>query len=78
MKSLIERLDTDAFGRLRIGVGGKRHPDQDLADHVLSRFDPDETETIDQAIGEAAEACRLWVTDGMEACMNRFNAEPEG
>lgn len=77
LENLIERLDTDAFGRLRIGVGSKRHPEQDLADHVLSRFGPEETETIEGAIAKAADACRVWVADGIETCMNRFNAEPE-
>jgi PTH1 family peptidyl-tRNA hydrolase len=73
LKSLIAQVGS-GFPRLRIGVGAKRHPDQDLADHVLSRFNRDEQPAVDAAITEAAEACREWVREGIEACMNRFNA----
>ncbi len=41
-KSVIERLGTDQFPRLRVGVGGGE-PGRDLADHVLGRFGPDES-----------------------------------
>ena len=38
IKSIIAELGSQAFPRVKIGVGGKAHPDQDLADHVLSGF----------------------------------------
>ena len=73
LKSLIAELNTDAFARVRIGVGAKRHPSQDLADHVLGRFTDEEEEVIRVAVGAAADACRLWITEDIAACMNRYN-----
>ena len=73
-KSVAQHLGTDQFPRLRIGVGrgdGRR----DLADHVLSRFAAEEQATIDDAIGRATDAVELFVSDGIEAVMRRFNAE---
>lgn len=42
IRSIIAELGTDRFPRLRIGVGGKPHPDYDLAAWVLSDFSPSE------------------------------------
>ncbi|MEW6322923.1 MAG: aminoacyl-tRNA hydrolase [Acidobacteriota bacterium] len=73
LKSVIAHLGTQAFARLRIGVGrgdGRR----DLADHVLARFDADERETIEAAVRRAADAAEMWITDGIERVMNAFNA----
>jgi peptidyl-tRNA hydrolase, PTH1 family len=74
-KSIAQQLGTDQFPRLRVGVGrgdGRR----DLADHVLSRFEADERATIDETIGRATDAVEAFVNDGIEAVMNRFNADP--
>lgn len=75
LKSIIERLGTDAFPRLRIGVG-RGDPRRDLADHVLAKFDRDEQPEIEAAIERAAEAAEVFVNEGIEAVMNRFNAAP--
>lgn len=82
LKSIIAQLGTQEFSRLRIGVG-RGHQERDLADHVLSRFDPVEQEEIAAAIARAADATEVFITDGIEQVMNRFNgvsgttAEPE-
>ena len=73
LDSLIEQLGTDAFCRLRVGVGSPPHLEQDLVDHVLSRFAPEEQESIAAAIERAADGCRCWVAEGIEPSMNRFN-----
>lgn len=54
MRSVIYQLQTDEFSRVRIGVG---RPDEgwDLADFVLGKFNKEEIEVIDKAIGEAAD-----------------------
>ena len=65
--------DTPEFARLRVGVG-RGDPRRDLADHVLGGFDADERpRSIEAAIGRAADASELFVADGIEAVMNRFN-----
>ena len=72
LRSIIGALGTQEFPRLRIGVGrGDRR--RDLADHVLARFDPDERAPIDEAIARGADAVELFVTQGIEPLMNRYN-----
>src|SRR5512146_769198 len=55
LKSIIAQLGTQEFSRLRIGVG-RGNLERDLADHVLSRFDPDEKGEIEAAVARAADA----------------------
>ncbi len=75
LRSIIERVGTSAFARIRVGVG-RGDPRRDLADHVLARFDQDETAVADEAVARAADAAALWVTDGIDGVMNRYNASP--
>ena len=73
LKSVIQHLGTE-FPRLRIGIG-RGDPTWDLADHVLSRFARDERDTVADAVNRAADAVELFVEDGLDAVMSRFNAE---
>lgn len=73
LKSVVEQLGTTEVPRLRIGVG-RGDSRRDLADHVLSRFDPDERDTIQAATLRAADAAEMFVSDGIERVMNTFNA----
>ena len=72
LKSVIQHIGPD-FARLRVGVG-RGDPKWDLADHVLSRFGPEEQEAAVEAVGRAADAVELFVDKGIESAMNRFNA----
>lgn len=72
LKSVIQHLGSE-FPRLRIGVG-RGDPQWDLADHVLSRFERDELDQVAPAIQRAADAAEVFVGDGIEAAMNKFNA----
>ena len=54
---------------------GRGDPKWDLADHVLSRFGRDERELVAEAVQRAADAVELFVEEGVEPVMNRFNAE---
>lgn len=69
---IINRLGSQDFARLRIGVGAKP-PQMDLADYVLGRFLAAERPAMDEARDNAARAAETWVTDGIEAAMNRWN-----
>jgi PTH1 family peptidyl-tRNA hydrolase len=73
LKSLIEQLGTNEFPRLRMGVG-RGDARRDLADHVLSKFDPAERDTILAATLRAADASEMFISDGIESVMNTFNA----
>ncbi|MFH1690089.1 MAG: aminoacyl-tRNA hydrolase [Candidatus Eisenbacteria bacterium] len=80
--SIIERLGTEDFARLRLGVG--QPPEGgDLADFVLDRVSDDERPDVDEMVGRAVEAVKFLLSDGIEAAMMVFNrkadpAESEG
>jgi PTH1 family peptidyl-tRNA hydrolase len=44
---------------------------------VLGRFKPGERPVIEDAVRRAAQAVLVWLHEGVAACMNRFNADPE-
>lgn len=71
LRNIQECLGTDAYPRLRIGVG--QPGPGEAVDFVLSRFKPGERKTVDDAVARAAQGVLLWVRDGMEASMNRVN-----
>jgi peptidyl-tRNA hydrolase, PTH1 family len=76
LKSIVELLGTEDFARLRAGVG-RGDARRDLADHVLATFDPDERTMVAEAVGRAADAVELFVAEGIEPVMNRFNRKED-
>jgi len=73
LKSIIQHLGTDRFPRLRVGVGGKPHPDYDLADWVLGKPQGEDKEAFDAAVKRAADAVECIVKDGVDKAMSKFN-----
>ena len=73
LKDIIAKLGTDAFPRIRIGVGAPPHPDYDMADWVLSSFKNQDAEDMLAAAERAAQAAQCYITQGAERAMNRFN-----
>ena len=74
LKSIIERLGTTEFPRLRLGVGrgdGRR----DLADHVLATFEKGELADLETFIGRAADAAEMFAAEGIATVMNVFNPD---
>ena len=71
LRDIAGHLGTDQFPRLRIGIGDR--DDLDATDYVLSRFRSSERPVIDDALILASQAVAVWVTQGIEAAMNRFN-----
>ncbi len=72
LKSIKGHLGTDAFLRVRVGVG-KPPGTQHGRDHVLRRPGRRDRKELDVAIAEAADAVELILTDGVERAMERFN-----
>lgn len=72
LRSIAGALGSNEYARLRIGVG--RKPEGvDLSDWVLSPMpDEDEAEVVG-LLPELSEAVGVWINEGMEAAMNRFN-----
>ena len=72
MKHIIEQLGTDKIARLRVGIGPK--PTYfDAADFVLGKFTKDEEPLLQTAISRATEALEVYLQDGLDKAMNRFN-----
>jgi PTH1 family peptidyl-tRNA hydrolase len=76
LRNIQDALGTQDYARLRIGVGSPGEH-WDAADYVLSRFKPGERAAVDDAVAQAAQAVLVWVRQGIDACMNRFNGEPQ-
>ena len=73
LKNIIAHLHSDQFPRIRIGVGGKPHPDYDMADWVLGRPQGDDRRAVDEAIQRAARAVECYIKEGPQAAMGKFN-----
>ena len=73
LKSIIQHLGTDQFPRVKIGVGEKPHPDYDMADWVLGKFQGEDRKTMDAAVKRAADAVECLLKEGTDRAMNRFN-----
>jgi PTH1 family peptidyl-tRNA hydrolase len=75
LKDIIQRLGSRDVPRLRIGIGSAP-PKWDVSDYVLGKFEPDDRITIDKGIKLAADAVELWVSQGVQKAMNKYNADP--
>ena len=73
LKNIISHLHTDQFPRIRLGVGGKPHPDYDMADWVLGKPQGDDRKNIDEAIKKAAQAVECYIKEGPQKAMGKFN-----
>jgi PTH1 family peptidyl-tRNA hydrolase len=74
MRSVVERLGTTEFPRLRLGVG-RGDMRRRLADHVLAKFEKDEQSDLEEFITRAADAAEMFAADGISKVMNVYNAE---
>jgi len=72
LRSIVAHLHSDAFQRVRIGVGKPVSKEQG-ADHVLARFSKRERTEMDVTVEQAADAVETIIADGVAAAMNRFN-----
>ncbi len=73
LKSLAQHLGSEDYPRLRIGVGGKPHPDFDLADWVLARPQGEDAQAIQEAVKRAAQAIPLILERGVDRAQERVN-----
>lgn len=76
LKSVIERLGTEDFARLRIGIG--RVQQMGAKDQVLAKVSGSEKEFLAQAADRAVKALKVWIEEGVDTAMNRFNVDPSG
>lgn len=74
IKSIIHRLGTQDFPRLRIGIG---RAEGNWMDYVLSEFSNVEREEVDWTVRYAADAIETFVADSIQKAMSRFNGRAE-
>jgi len=72
VQSIIEHLGSDAFPRLKIGIGRPRFGES-IEQFVLSPFYEDDLEVMEKVAKTAVRACRWFVSLGVEAAMDRTN-----
>ncbi|MDY3553274.1 aminoacyl-tRNA hydrolase [Gemmata sp. JC717] len=71
LRNIQEQLGTDAYCRLRVGLG--QPAVGDAVEFVLGKFKPGERAAAEEAVVTAAQAALVWAKQGAEASMNRFN-----
>ena len=72
VKSIIQRLGTEEFPRIRIGIGV---PKDDMVKHVLSEFEDDEKQKIFRAIEKTAQGIKILLENGIDRAMNYINGD---
>ena len=72
IRSIISSVQTDAFPRLRIGVGAPSQGGPSVP-HVLGKFSKEEEPLVAQAVQDAAAAVQCMLEENIDIAMNRFN-----
>ena len=78
MKSIISRLGSQDFTRIRVGIAPPEGVDDtssgvDVIEHVLSSFTGKEKPVINNIYDQVADAIYCIITEGLPAAMNKFN-----
>lgn len=73
LKSIIERLGSQDFPRIKIGVGQKPSPEYDLAAWVLGKFSDEALKAEESRFNDIYSACELILMDKCEEAMNKFS-----
>ena len=71
LKDIIEKLGTEDFARLRVGIG--QATVDEAYDYVLSKVPVEQKELIDSVVEQARDAVICWLRNGVEATMNQYN-----
>lgn len=77
LASVLRCLKTRKIARLRLGIGRQGAPRGEISDYVLSKFSKGEQGEVAGMLARAAAAVETWILEGISACMNRFNAQPQ-
>lgn len=71
LRSVINRLSSKDFPRVRIGIGRPEH--RSVKDYVLSKFSADERDEIDDTLTQGVKAAELFIADNLDKAMNKYN-----
>lgn len=75
LKSIINHLDSTEFPRIKIGVGDRENPDEELMDYVLGKFPREDIDLMNETIRKAAAAAELIVQGQTSEAMNLYNTK---
>ena len=73
LKNIIAMLGTDAFPRIRMGVGAPPHADYDMADWVLSSCKNQDADDMRSLAVRVCDAVECYIAEGPDRAMNKFN-----
>lgn len=73
LKNIIAHLGTDAFPRIKVGVGAPAHPEHEMVDWVIGNFSGEEKKVVRQALERVIEAVECVVEKGVGEAQNRYN-----
>ncbi|MBR6677636.1 MAG: aminoacyl-tRNA hydrolase [Oscillospiraceae bacterium] len=73
LKNIIQHLGTDAFPRIKVGVGAPAHPEHEMVDWVIGKFSRDERKVLDEMLKKTVDAVECVIRDGVQKAQNRFN-----
>jgi len=76
LESVGQHLGTQAFARLRLGIG-RQAGAREITDYVLDRFAAAEAALMEKVLDRAADQAECWLDAGIETAMNRFNGSVE-
>ncbi|MCQ2354512.1 MAG: aminoacyl-tRNA hydrolase [Clostridia bacterium] len=75
LKSIIYQMNSDAFPRIRVGVGAKPFADMPLMDWVLSRFSDEEMKKLESALNTAADGVEMILNGKFDEAMQHCNSK---
>src|SRR5260221_1590201 len=75
-KSVIGSIGTQKFARLRLGCGPE-HPLSSRTEYVLRPMKKAELEVAAEEVAQAGDAVEMYLTNGIDAAMNKFNRRAE-
>ncbi|MDD5808037.1 MAG: aminoacyl-tRNA hydrolase [Oscillospiraceae bacterium] len=73
LKNIIAHLGTDAFPRVKVGVGAPENPEHDIVDWVVGSFSAPEKKVIDEALDKALAAAECIIEKSVAEAQNRYN-----
>ncbi len=73
LKSIIAHISSDAFPRIKIGVGQKPNPDYDLVKWVLGRFPVEDMKKIEDKFSDILNSAELIISGEIDCAMNKYS-----
>lgn len=73
MRNIVYLTGSQAFPRVRVGIGKPEHAGQELAAHVLGKYPPEQRQLMFDAFTRAADAIRTVIADGVDKAMAQYN-----